>query len=90
MYFDALSKSLMHPLEVAKRLFDEKCISEAEFNKIDRLEGLLDEKNLTLLSTLRTAISFDNVKLKGLALVLSEFEETNCYRTESLVIILRD
>ena len=67
MYFDALSKSLIHLLEVA--------ISEAEFNKIDRLEGSLDEKNLALLSTLRTAISFDNIKLKGLALVLSEFEE---------------
>lgn len=76
MYFDALSNTLMHPLEVAKRLFDDKCISEAEFNKINWLEGSLDEKNLALLSTLRTAISSDNMKLKRLALVLSEFEET--------------
>ena len=76
MYFNKFSETLMHPLEVAKLLCDEKCINEAELNEIKRLECSFVERNTALLSTVRTAISFDHTKLKGLASVLSKFEET--------------
>ena len=76
MYFNELSETLMHPLEMAKLLCDEKCISEAELNEIKRQEGSFLERNTALLSTIRTAISLDHTKLKGLASVLSKFEET--------------
>ena len=76
MYFNELSETLMHPLEVAKLLCDEKCISEAELNEIKRLEGSFLERNTALLSIIRTAVSLDHTKLKQLASVLSKFEET--------------
>ena len=76
MYFNELSETLMHPLEVAKLLCDEKCISEVELNEIKRLERSFVKRNTALLSTIRTVISLDHTKLKGLASVLSKFEET--------------
>ena len=76
MYLHTLSKSLTHPMEAAKRLFDEKCISETALKEIERLNGSLDEKNTALLSSIHTEISSDPKKLKGLASVLAKFEET--------------
>ena len=73
---DTLSQSLINPVKVSQLLFSERCISEETLDKMETLEGSLDEKKTTLLSAIHTAISSDHKKLKVLATVLSKFEET--------------
>ena len=70
----ALSKSLVKASQI---LYSERCISETTLNKMETLEGTLDEKKTILLSAIHTVISSDHKKLKLFTTVLSEFEETN-------------
>ena len=71
-----LSWSLINPVKVSQFLFSERCINEETIDKMETLEGSLDEKKTTLLSAIHTAVSSDHKKLKVLATVLSKFEET--------------
>ena len=57
-------------------LFSERCINETTLEMIEMSEGSLDEKKTTILSAICTAVFSDCKKLKGLATVLSKFEET--------------
>ena len=75
-YTDALSQCLINPVKVSQLLFSKRCISEATLDKMETLEGVLDEKKTTLLSAIHTAVSSDDKKLKLLASVLSKFKET--------------
>ena len=71
-----MSQCLINPVKASQLLFSEKCINEETLDKIETLEGLVDEKKTTLLSAIHMAISSDHKKLKVLATVLSKFEET--------------
>ena len=73
---DTLSQCLINPVKVSQLLFSERCISEETLDKMETLEGSLDEKKRTLLSAIHITISSDHKKLKVLATVLSKFEET--------------
>ena len=73
---DTLSQSLINPVKVSQLLFSERCINEETLDKMETLEGILDEKKTTLLSAMHSAVSLDHKKLKVLATVLSKFEET--------------
>ena len=73
---DTLSQCLINPVKVSQLLFSERCIDEETLDKMESLQGLVDEKKTTLLSAIHTAISSDHKKLKVLATVLSMFEET--------------
>ena len=73
---DTLSQSLINPVKMSQLLFSERCINEDTLDKMETMEGILDEKKTTLLSAIHTAISSDHKKLKELATVLSKFEET--------------
>ena len=75
-HIDTLSQCLIDPVKVSQLLFSERCINEETLDKMEKLEGSLDEKKTTLLSAIHTAISSDCKKLKVLATVLSKFEET--------------
>ena len=67
---------MINPVKVSQLLFSERFISEETLDKMERMEGILDEKKTTLLSAIYTAISSDHKKLKVLLMVLSKFEET--------------
>ena len=75
-YLIILSQCLINPVKVSQLLFSERYISEETLDKMETLEGPLDEKKTTLLSAIHTAVSSDHKKLKVLATVLSKFEET--------------
>ena len=75
-YNDTLSQSMINPVKVSQLLFSERCINEVTLDKMETMEGILDEKKTILLSAIHTAISSDHKKLKVLATVLSKFEET--------------
>ena len=73
---NTLSQSLINPVKVSQLLFSKRCINEAALDKIETLEGSLDEKKTSLLSAIHTSVSLDHKRLKVLATVLSNFEET--------------
>ena len=73
---DTLSQSMINPVKVSQLLFSEKYITEETLDKMETMEGILDEKKTTLLSAIHIAISSDHKNLKVLATVLSKFEET--------------
>ena len=73
---DTLSQSMINPVEVSQLLFSKRFISEETLDKMETIEGILDEKKTTLLSSIYIAVSSDHKKLKVLATVLSKFEET--------------
>ena len=73
---DTLSQSMINPVKVSQLLFSERFISEETLDKMEKMEGILDEKKTTLLSAIHTAISSDHKKLKVLVMVLSKFAET--------------
>ena len=73
---DTLSQSLINPVKVSQLLFSERCINEETLDKMETLEGILDEKKTTLLSAIHSAVSSDHKHLKVVATVLSKFEET--------------
>ena len=71
-----ISQSQINPVKVSQLLFSERSINEETLDKMESLQGSPDEKKMTLLSAIYTAISVDHKKLKVLATVLSKFEET--------------
>ena len=73
---DTLSQCLINPVKVSQLLFSERCVNEETLDKMESLKGTPDEKKTTLLSAIHIAISSDHKKLKVLATVLSNFEET--------------
>ena len=73
---DTLSQSMINPVKVSQLLFSDRCINEGTLDKMETMEGILDEKKTTLLSAIHIAISSDHKNLKVLATVLSKFEET--------------
>ena len=72
---DTLSQSMINTVKVSQLLFSERCINEDTLDKMETMEGILDEKKTTLLSAIYIAISSDHKNLKVLATVLSKFEE---------------
>ena len=75
-FIEEISQCLINPVKVSQLLFSERCINEETLDKMESLEGSIDEKKTTLLSAIHTATSLDHKKLKVLATVLSKFEET--------------
>ena len=61
---------------MSQLLFSERCINEETLDKIETLEGMVDDKLKALLSAIHIAVSLDHNKLKVLMTVLSKFEET--------------
>ena len=84
-YNDTLSQSMINPVKVSQLLFSEGCIKEVTLDKMETMEGILDEKKTTLLSAIHTPISLDHKKLKVLATILSKFEETKVL-SEKIII----
>ena len=75
-FIEEISQCLINPVKVSQLLFSERCINEETLDKMESLQGLVDEKKTTLLSAIHAAISSDHKKLIVLATVLSKFEET--------------
>ena len=71
-----ISQYLINPVKVSQLLFSERCITEATLDEMETMEDVLDEKKMTLLSAIHTAVSSDHKKLKAFGTVLSRFEET--------------
>ena len=71
-FIEEISQCLINPVKVSQLLFSDRCINEDTLDKMETMEGTLDEKKTTLLSAIYTAISSD---CKKLATVLFKFEE---------------
>ena len=61
---------------MSQLLYSKRCISEMVLDDVETLDDLVDNKRITLLSAIHTAVSSDHKYIKVLAEVLSEFEET--------------
>ena len=72
-HINKLSQSLF--VQVSQILFSKRCISETILDKIETLEGTLDEKKTTLMSALNTEVSSDPKILQVLGIVLTKFKE---------------
>ncbi|XP_019854810.1 PREDICTED: uncharacterized protein LOC105313548 [Amphimedon queenslandica] len=74
----SLNEALVSPVQVSQLLYCKRCISEAtldEMEKIDQRKSL-DDKKTTLLTAMQETVSSDYRKLKDIATVLSDVEET--------------
>ena len=67
---------MINPVKMSQLLFSKRCINEVTLDKIETLEGTLNEKKTFLLSAMHKELSSEHKKLKLLATVLSKFEET--------------
>ena len=75
-YVTDMLQCLINPVKVSQLLFSKGYISEITLDKMETLEGTLDEKKTTLLSDLNTAISSsDRENLKELATLLSMWDD---------------
>ena len=75
-FITEMSQCLINPVKVSQLLFSERCINEATLDKMESLEGTMDEKKTILLSAIHTTISSDQSKLKALATILCKFDKT--------------
>ena len=64
---------------MSQLLYNKRCISEAtldEMERIDQNDRSLDDKKTILLTAMQETVSRDYRKLKDIAMVLSDVEET--------------
>ena len=74
----SLSEGLVSPVQVSQLLYSKGCISEATLDEMERIDQSrsLDDKKTTLLTAIQETVSSDYRKLKDIATVLSDVEET--------------
>ena len=74
----SLNEALVSPVQVSQLLYSKRCISEATLDKMERIDQSrsLDDKKTTLLTGMQETVSSDYRKLKDIATVLSDVEQT--------------
>ncbi|XP_019856617.1 PREDICTED: uncharacterized protein LOC109585109 [Amphimedon queenslandica] len=74
----SLNKALVSLVQVSQLLYCKRCISEATLDEMERINQSrsLDDKKTTLLTAMKETVSSDYRKLKDIATVLSDVEET--------------
>ena len=74
----SLNEALVSPVQVSQLLYSKRCISEATLDEMERIDQSrsLDDKKTTLLTAMQETVSSDYRKLKDIATVLSDVEET--------------
>ena len=74
----SLNEALISPVQVSQLLYCKRCISEATLNEMERIDQgrSLDDKKTTLLTTIKKTVFNDFRKLKDIATVLSDVEQT--------------
>ena len=74
----SLNKALVSPVQVSQLLYCKRCISEATLDEMERIDQSrsLDYKKTTLLIAMQETVSSDYRKLKDIATVLSDVEQT--------------
>ncbi|XP_019860273.1 PREDICTED: uncharacterized protein LOC109588559 isoform X2 [Amphimedon queenslandica] len=74
----SLNEALVSPVQVSQLLYCKGCISEATLDEMERIDQSrsLDDKKTTLLTAIQETVSSDYRKLKDIATVLSDVEET--------------
>uniref|UniRef100_A0A1X7SS75 Death domain-containing protein n=1 Tax=Amphimedon queenslandica TaxID=400682 RepID=A0A1X7SS75_AMPQE len=74
----SLNEALVSPVQVSQLLYCKRCISEATLDEMERMDQgrSLDDKKTTLLTAIQETVSSDYRKLKDIATVLSDVEET--------------
>uniref|UniRef100_A0A1X7SYW6 Death domain-containing protein n=1 Tax=Amphimedon queenslandica TaxID=400682 RepID=A0A1X7SYW6_AMPQE len=82
----SLSKALVSPVQVSQLLYCKRCISEATLDEMERIDHRrsLDDKKTTLLTAMKETVSNDYRKLKDIATVLSDVEETRDIANEMM------
>ena len=73
-----MNEALVSPVQVSQLLYCKRCISEATLDEMERIDESrsLDDKKTTLLTAMKETVSRDYRKLKDIATVLSDIEET--------------
>ncbi|XP_019854455.1 PREDICTED: uncharacterized protein LOC109583508 [Amphimedon queenslandica] len=74
----SLNEALVSPVQVSQLLYCKRCISEDTLDEMERIDQRrsLDDKKTTLLTAMQETVSHDYRKLKDIATVLSDVEET--------------
>ena len=74
----SLKEAFVCPVQVSQLLYSKGCISEATLDKMEGIDQsrLLADKKTTLLTAIQETVSSDYRKLKYIATVLSDVEET--------------
>ncbi|XP_019857910.1 PREDICTED: uncharacterized protein LOC109586180 [Amphimedon queenslandica] len=75
---ESLNEALVSPVQVSQLLYCKRCISEATLDEMERIDQRrsLDDKKTTLLTAMQETVSSDYRKLKDIATVLSDVEQT--------------
>ena len=73
-----MNEALVSPVQVSQLLYCKRCISEATLDEMERIDQSrsLDDKKTSLLTAMQETVSSDYWKLKDIATVLSDVEET--------------
>ena len=73
-----MNEALVSPVQVSQLLYCKRCINEATLDEMERIDQgrSLDDKKTTLLTAIQEAVSSDYRKLKDIATVLSDVEQT--------------
>ena len=82
----SLNEALVSPVQVSQLLYCKRCISEATLDEMERIDQSrsLDDKKTTLLTAIKEIVSSDYKKLKDIATVLSDVEETRDIANEMM------
>ena len=83
----SLNEALVSPVQVSQLLYCKRCISEATLDEMERIDETrsLDDKKTTLLTAMQETVSSDYRKLKDIATVLSDVEETRDIANEIMI-----
>ena len=73
-----MNEVFVSPVQVSQLLYSKGCISEGTLDEMERIDQSrsLDDKKTILLTTIQETVSIDYRKLKDIATVLSDVEET--------------
>ena len=82
----SLNKALVSPVQVSQLLYCKRCISEATLDEMERIDKSrsLDDKKTTLLTGMQETVSSNYRKLKDIATVLSDVEQTRDIANEMM------
>ena len=77
-HIHSLNEGLVSSVQVSQLLYNKRCIGEATLDEMERIDQSrsLDDKKTTLLTAIQETVSSDYRKLKDIATVLSDVEET--------------
>ena len=86
MNIQSLNEALVSPVQVSQLLYCKRCISEATLDEMERIDESrsLDDKKTTLLTALKETVSSDYRKLKDIATVLSDVDQTRDIANEMM------